>query len=474
MADDVRVTARDYAKLYRDGQRSPEDVVEAAIAAVRLSDQADKPLGAFVVLDEADVRRQAAESARRIERGEARSLFDGVPVAIKDEFDVEGFATTAGTVFRGKKNARADAAVVERLREAGAIIFGKTAMHEIGFGGTGINPKHITARNPHKLSHSPGGSSSGSAATVAAGLCPVALGSDAGGSVRIPAAFCGIYGLKPTYGRIPTTGGALLAWSLDHLGPLAASVDDLAIFYDLTAGAHPADEETHGQPEPEPIGELEPPDPTELRIAWTPEMGEDALGSVKHSFLNALGALRREGAIVEERTIPHIDQAQRVGYVTMAAEAAATQRDWLRDHRADYNWDTRLLLAIGERISTQEYLHAQRVRTLVCREFAKVFEEYDFFVTPTTGMVAPEISDAALETGEVNSRINAYVSRYTFLGNVSGFPAVTVPCGVDSQGLPVGLMIYAAPWKERELLNAAAAIDAVVDGVGRPGMFFEV
>jgi Asp-tRNA(Asn)/Glu-tRNA(Gln) amidotransferase A subunit family amidase len=474
MASDAQLTARDYAKQYRDGERSPEDVVEAAIAAVRLSDQQEMPLGAFVVLDEADVRRQAAESARRIERGEARSLLDGVPVAIKDEFDVEGFATTAGTIFRGKKKAKADAAVVERLREAGAVIFGKTAMHEIGFGGTGINPKHITARNPHDLNRAPGGSSSGSAAAVAAGLCPIALGSDAGGSVRIPAAFSGIYGLKPTYGRIPTTGGALLAWSLDHLGPLAASVDDLAIFYDLTAGAHPSDEETHGQPAPDLVGELDPPDMSDLRIAWTPEMGEDALGPVKHSFLKALGALRREGAVVDERSIAHIAQAQRVGYVTMAAEAAATQRDWLVDHRADYNWDTRLLLAVGERISTQEYLHAQRVRTIVCREFAKVFEDYDFFVTPTTGMVAPEITDAAMEAGEVNSKINAYVSRYTFLGNVSGYPAVSVPCGVDSQGLPIGLMIYAAPWKERELLNAAAAIDQVVDGVGRPSLFFEV
>jgi Asp-tRNA(Asn)/Glu-tRNA(Gln) amidotransferase A subunit family amidase len=468
------MTARDYARLYRDGERSPEDVVEAAIAAVRLADQQEQPLGAFVVLDEADVRRQAVESARRIEQGQARSLLDGVPVAIKDEFDVEGFATTAGTTFRGMKDATADAAVVERLREAGAIIFGKTAMHEIGFGGTGINPKHITARNPHDLSCAPGGSSSGSAAAVAARLCPIALGSDAGGSIRIPAAFCGIYGLKPTYGRIPTTGGALLAWSLDHLGPLAASVDDLAIFYDLTAGAHPTDEHTHDQPDPELIGELAATDIEDLRIAWTPAMGEDALSDVKYSFLNALDALRRKGASVEECEIAHIDQAQRVGYVTMAAEAAATQRDWLPEHRADYNWDTRLLLAIGERISTQEYLHAQRVRTLVCREFAKVFEDHDFFVTPTTGMVAPEVSDAAMETGEVNSRINAYVSRYTFLGNISGYPAVSIPCGVDSQGLPIGLMIYAAPWREKELLNAAAAIDSVVGGAGPPSLFFEV
>ncbi len=474
MANDGQMTARDYAWAYREGKQTPEDVVEAAIAAVRLSQQQAQPLDAFVILDEDDVRKQAAEATRRIEQGSPKSLLDGVPVAIKDEFDVEGFPTTAGTAFRGTKKAREDSAVVERLREAGAIIFGKTAMHEIGFGGTGINPKHLTARNPHDLSRAPGGSSSGSAAAVAAGLCPVAVGSDAGGSIRIPSAFCGIYGIKPTYGRIPTTGGALLAWSLDHIGPLAASVDDLALFYDATAGAHPSDEETHGQPEPEAVGELDPPEPTELRIAWTPEMGEDAEAPVKHSFLNAVGALRRSGAVVEERKIPHIHQAQRVGYVTMASEAAGTQRDWLREHRDEYNWDTRLLLAVGARISADEYLHAQRVRTVVADEFAKVFDDYDFFITPTTGMVAPEISKGALDTGEVNSRVNAYVSRYTFLGNVTGVPAVSIPCGVDANGLPVGLMIYAAPWKEKELLNAAAAIDELVDSVPRPPVFFEV
>ncbi len=469
-----RMTARDYAQLYREGKRTPEDVAEAAIAAARLADQGRRPLNAFVVLDEDDVRRQAAESTRRIEQGAPRSLLDGVLVPIKDEFDVEGFPTTAGTTFRPRTEARRDAAIIQRLREAGAIIFGKTAMHEIGFGGTGINPNHITARNPHDLGRAPGGSSSGSAAAVASGLSPLALGSDAGGSVRIPSAFCGLYGLKPTWGRIPTVGGALLAWSLDHLGPLGASLDDLALFYDATAGAHPDDEDSKHAPEPEPIGTLDPPELGDLRIAWSSRMGEDAEAPVKHAFLNALGALRRSGATVEERDIQHLEHAQQVGYVTMASEAAATQREWLRDHRAEYNWDTRLLLAVGERITAQEYLHAQRVRTLVRHEFTEVFDDHDLFITPTTAMVAPEISDKALAAGEVNSRTNALVSRYTFLGNVTGFPAVSIPCGVDANGMPIGLMLHAAPWREKALLNAAAAVDAVVQSVPRAGVFFEV
>jgi Asp-tRNA(Asn)/Glu-tRNA(Gln) amidotransferase A subunit family amidase len=467
-----RLTAHDYARQYRAGERDPEDVAEAAIAAARLADQ--RGLELFVLLDEDDVRRQAAESKRRIEQGAPRSLLEGVPVAIKDEFDVAGFPTTAGMPFRGKTDATDDAAIVARLRAEGAILFGKTSMHEIGFGGTGINPGQLSARNPHDTNVVAGGSSSGSAAAVAAGLCPVALGSDAGGSVRIPAAFCGVYGLKPTYGRVANTGMSLLAWSLDHIGPIGASLDDLALFYDLTAGAHPADEEASGAPTPEPIGQLEPPDLEELRVGWSPALGEDAEAPVKHAFLNSVGALRRAGAIVEERHVAHVDQAQRVGYVTMAAEAAASQRDWLREHRHEYNWDTRLLLAIGERISAQEYLHAQRVRTVVRREFASVFDDCDVFITPTTAMVAPEITDAALATGEVNSRTNALVSRYTFLGNITGFPAVSIPCGADANGLPIGLMIHAAPWREKALMNAAAAIDGVVGKVGRPRNFWEV
>lgn len=474
MLFDVRMTARDYARAYRDGSRTPDEVADAALQAVRQAQQKRQPLDAFVALDEQDVRRQAAESTQRFADNQPLGPLDGVLVAIKDEFDVKGYRTSVGTTFRGKARARHDSAAVARLREAGAIIFGKTAMHEIGFGGTGINAKHITARNPHDLGRCAGGSSSGSAAVVAAGICPLALGSDAGGSVRIPAAFCGIYGLKPTFGRIPTAGGAMLAWSLDHLGPLGASVDDLALFYDATAGAHPDDENSRQAPGPVNVGALRPPPLDSLRIAWSAQMGQDAQAPVPHVFSAAMAQLEKHGARLEERVIPHVDQAQRVGFVTLASEAAASQRDWLPTYRDRYNWDTRLLLAIGARISSQQYLHAQRVRTIVRNEFFKLFADFDYFITPTTGLVAPEITPASLETGEVDSRINAYVSRYTFLGNVTGFPSVTIPCGTDSNGMPIGLMLTGAPWKEKELLNAAAACDQVMPLIARPGLFFDI
>lgn len=474
MLFDVRMTARDYARAYRDGSRTPDDVADAALKAVRQAQQKRRPFDAFVTLDEQDVRQQAAASTQRFADNDPLGPLDGILIAIKDEFDVKGYRTSVGTTFRGKVRATQDAAAVARLREAGAIIFGKTSMHEIGFGGTGINARHITARNPHDLGRCAGGSSSGSAAAVAAGICPLALGSDAGGSVRIPAAFCGIYGLKPTFGRIPSAGGALLAWSLDHLGPLGASVDDLALFYDATVGAHPDDENTRAAPRPVNVGPLHPPKLDTLRVAWSAKMGKAAQAPIPHLFSTAKAQLQEHGAHLEERAIPHIRQAQRVGFVTLASEAAASQRDWLTKYRDQYNWDTRLLLAIGARISSQQYLHAQRVRTIIRNEFFKIFEEFDYFITPTTGLVAPEITKASLDTGEVNSRINEFVSRYTFLGNVTGFPSVTIPCGSDSNGMPAGLMIYGAPWKEKELLNAAASFDQVMPLVARPKLFFDI
>ena len=474
MSDFTRKTARDFARAYRDGEDTPTQVVERVLQVIDETRASSPPLAAFLSIRRANLRAQAQESEERLANDEARSVLEGVPVAIKDEFDVEGYHTTAGTTFKGNKIAESDAALVARLRAAGAILIGKTALHEIGLGGTGINPNQKTSRNPYDLGRVTGGSSSGSGAAVGAGICPVALGSDAGGSIRIPAAFCGIYGLKPTFGRIPVHGGDLLAWSLDHVGPLGASVQDLADFYDATAGSHPLDDTTHAQPDVERIGEVEPADPEDLRIAWCPELGEDATSPVAHQFFEALGAIGDSGAIVQETHPEFLPYAQKAGYVTMASEAAATQRDWLKDHRKDFNLDTRLLLAIGERVTAPEYLHAQRVRKVVRRELTTILERFDILMTPTAACTAPIITEAALESGEVNSKINSEVSRYTFLGNVTGFPAVSIPAGTDQHGLPVGVMLHGAPWAEKKLLRMAAAIDEMMPDMPRPRIYFDI
>ncbi|HWE26737.1 MAG TPA: amidase, partial [Polyangia bacterium] len=219
--------AADLHAAYRAGTTDPIAVAARALTAARGLDALLPPMRTFIALDEADVVEQARASAQRWESGQTRGPLDGVPIAVKDEFDVRGYATTAGTRFLGRTKATADALVVARLRAAGAIVFGKTNMHELGVHPSGLNLWHGTARNPYDPARDTGGSSSGSGAVVALGVTPIALGNDGGGSIRIPAALNGVCGHKPTFGRVPTDGVRLLCWSLESSGPLATTVDDL-------------------------------------------------------------------------------------------------------------------------------------------------------------------------------------------------------------------------------------------------------
>jgi Asp-tRNA(Asn)/Glu-tRNA(Gln) amidotransferase A subunit family amidase len=461
-----RPTAQDYVTAYREGRTTPLEVAEQLLAQVAAADAARPALDAFVEVHRDAVLADADASTARWKAEASIGPLDGVPVPVKDEFDVQGYRTRAGTTFRGARVARRDSTVVERLRSAGAVIFGKTAMTEIGLGGSGINPGGLTPANPYDPDRFTGGSSSGSAAAVSSGIAPLAVGSDAGGSVRMPAALCGVYGFKPTFGRIPTAGGALLAWTLDHIGPLGASVEDLAAFFEATAGPSPSERGTQFSGPPQPLGE--PPALETLRFAWCPAFADDADPEVRDSFHDALDRLRDAGAEVDEIDLEWVEWIQRVGYVTIVAEAAASQRDFLAEHRSEYNLDTRLLLAVAERFTAAEYLHAQRVRTLIREELAEVLASYDAFLNPTLACVAQPITDAARKSGEVNSVVNSAVSRYTFAGTLTGFPGITLPCRF-ADGLPVGLHFTAAANADETLLGVAKSVDAVLPEPPVPG-----
>jgi Asp-tRNA(Asn)/Glu-tRNA(Gln) amidotransferase A subunit family amidase len=224
-------TVADFARAYRGGQLSPVDVARRLADACSSLDERDPAMQLLIAQDADDLMAQAEASAARFAAGEPLGVFDGVPVAVKDELDQVPYPTTVGTAFLGRESADEDATVAARFRAQGALLFGKTAMHEIGIGVTGLNPHHGTPRNPYDPGHFTGGSSSGPAAVVAAGLCPVAIGADGGGSIRTPAALCGISGLKATYGRISEHGAYPLCWSVGHVGPLAATVLDTALAY---------------------------------------------------------------------------------------------------------------------------------------------------------------------------------------------------------------------------------------------------
>ncbi|MDY7031409.1 MAG: amidase, partial [Thermodesulfobacteriota bacterium] len=222
-------TVHDYAKAYREGKTTPSEVARKVLDVIEMSNTISSPLCAIIAVDSRDVLRQAEAASDRIKNKQALGVFDGVPVAVKDQIDMVPYPTTVGTSFIGGSPATKDATVVARMRAAGALLIGKANMHEIGIGVTGLNPHHGTPRNPYKPDHFTGGSSSGSAAAVAAGICPVALGADGGGSIRIPSSFCGLVGLKPSFGRVSEHGSAPLTWSLNHQGPLAVTATDAAL-----------------------------------------------------------------------------------------------------------------------------------------------------------------------------------------------------------------------------------------------------
>jgi Asp-tRNA(Asn)/Glu-tRNA(Gln) amidotransferase A subunit family amidase len=313
------VTVFDYAKAYRDGRTTPEEVAQKLLDAIEASNTSTPPLRAVIAVNREDVMKQAREATQRIKTGKPISIFDGVPVAVKDEIDMVPYPTTVGTSFLGKTPAKEDATAVARMRAAGALLIGKTNMHEIGINVTGLNPHHGTTRNPYNTNHFTGGSSSGSATAIAAGLVPVAIGADGGGSIRIPSSFCGVFGLKPTFGRVSEYGAAPLCWSVAHIGPLAGTAADAALAYAVMAGPDLHDANSLHQPLPT----LENWDQHNLRgiklgvyKPWFQHADPEVVAACE-TMLNRLTDM---GAEIREIVIPDLELNRVALVVTIASE----------------------------------------------------------------------------------------------------------------------------------------------------------
>jgi len=387
-----------------------------------------------------------------------------VPIAIKDEMDVRGYPTTIGTSFHGARTGPTtrDATVVARLRAAGAIIVGKANMHEIGIGVTGLNPHHGPARNPYDPAHHAGGSSGGSAAAVAAGLVPVAIGADGGGSIRIPAAFCGMVGLKSTFGRVSGHGAAPLCWSVGYLGPIAANAEDAALVYRTIAGPDPLDPNTAQQP---PVAV----DPARMygldgvRIGVYRPWFEHATGEVVGHCDRMLRILRERGAVATEIELPGLEPMRVAHLVTILSEMAAGLADVYDRHHGDFGPDARITLAVARTISSREYVHAQRLRTRAMATFAAAFEAVDLIATPSTAIPAPAIPREFMPGGGSDASQAIEMMRYAFPGNLTGHPAISIPAGYTASGLPVGLQLTGRPWGERLLLRAATIAGLILE-----------
>ena len=450
-----------FVAAYRAGATTPQDVAERFLQAVAAGDRADPPLRAFVATDPADLRSQALASARRYGEGRPLGPLDGVPVAVKDELDQVPYPTTAGTKFLGREPARHDATVVARLRAAGALLVGKTGMHEAGMGVTGINPHHGTPRNPFDASRVTGGSSSGSAAAVCAGLCAAAVSADAGGSIRIPAALCGVVGLKPTFGRVSERGAVPLCWSAAHVGVIGATAADVAPVYLAIAGPDPLDPNTARQPTPT-APRLDRPDLHGTRVGVYPPWFNDADEGVVSTCRRALDALASAGAEVREVEIPDLHLVRPVHFVTVATEWATAFAGPHRARASEMGCDVRLVKRLAECLHGTDYVHAQRLRRRICAHFAAALEAVDLIATPSTSTTAPPISTDALCTGESDFSLLERLSRFVTAANLTGHPAISIPAGYDPGGLPVGLQLIGRPWREDVLLAVASVADRVV------------
>jgi Asp-tRNA(Asn)/Glu-tRNA(Gln) amidotransferase A subunit family amidase len=455
-------SVHDFAAAYREGRTTPEEVAQRLIAAIDASESTDPPLRAFISVQREDVMRQAESATTRIKAGNALSILDGVPVAVKDEVDMVPYPTTAGTSFLGVAAAKEDSTVVARFRSAGALLIGKTNMHEIGIGATGLNVVHGTPRNPYAPDHYTGGSSSGSAAAVAAGLCPLAIGADGGGSIRIPSAFCGLVGLKPTVGRVSEFGAVPLCWSVAHIGPIAATATDAALGYAVMAGPDPRDPISLRQPMPTLNGwnNLDLRDLT-LGVYWP--WFRHASPEIVAACERLIDRFQQMGARLREIEIPDLESARVAHIITISTEMAqALEYAWDEHHR-EHNLDVRINLALARACTAGDYIKAQRVRTRMISHFNRVLETVDLIITPTTGVTAPPITAGASRGGESDLSVLTEILRFTTVANLTGLPAISFPAGYGVDGLPIGMQAIGRAYDEPVLLRLAFAAEQVVE-----------
>ncbi|KAL3844784.1 hypothetical protein ACJIZ3_002187 [Penstemon smallii] len=474
-----RWTIMDYARAYTSGETTPRMVADRFIAYVRESSSQYLQMSFFIDFDVGDILKQATESTIRYERGEPISVLDGVPIAIKDEIDCMPYHTTGGTKWLHKvRKCKNDACCVERLRLCGAIIVGKTNMHELGAGISGINPHYGAVRNPYDRSKITGGSSSGSAAVVAAGLCPVALGVDGGGSVRLPAALCGVVGLKPTFARVPHEGVLPINYTIGMVGILAATVEDSLIVYAAISGDLSADQSRLTVPKIYlPLLKSANDTSSKIIMARYGKWFDDCSDDIRVCCSKVIDKLSdKYGWKTVEVTIPDIEVMRLSHYLTIGSECSSSLASYLEKlNKEEMGWDVRVGLSVYGSFNSHEYLNAQRIRKRQLEFHKKIFSAADIIVTPTVGVTAYPIKDDAIETGELDYINGAALVRYQIAGNFLGLPAVTIPVGYDKAGMPIGLQFIGKPWSESLLIRAASAVQALcISEYKKPEVFFDM
>lgn len=442
------------AERIRRRQLSALELVEAVLARI---ERLNPRLNAYLTVCAEAARDAARKLERKTGRGRTRGLLEGIPVALKDNIETRGVRTTAGSKILADYVPATDAAVTQRLRRAGAILLGKTNLNEFAYGVTGENPHYGATRNPWDTERMPGGSSAGAAAAAAAGLCAGAVGTDTGGSCRIPPALCGVVGVKPTYGRVSLEGIVPLALTLDHAGPIARTVQDAALL--LAAIGHwKRSEAEHLRRLPEALPGNRPGRFVGLSVGVPKEYYFERLDAeVRKAIESAIEFFHKRGARIVEVSLPSLAESETAGNHIALPEATDyhTQAGWFPDRREDYSEDVAKRLELGREIRAIEYLRALTVQRRCRLEFLEAFAQADVLLAPTVPIAAPRLGEKTTRIEGQEETVRAALLRLCRPANLTGFPAISVPCGFTASGLPIGLQILGAPQEELKLLGVA-------------------
>ena len=450
------------AKSIRDQDLSPVELTRSQIDRIN---KIEPRLNCFITQTPQEALERARDAELEIKSGEYRGPLHGIPFALKDLFETQGIRTTAGSLFYADWIPEKDGAVVQRLNSAGMVNLGKLNMHEIALGVTNNNPHFGACYNPWKLDRTPGGSSGGSAAALAAGMCMGSLGSDTGGSIRIPASLCGVVGLKPTFGRVSLRGVVPLSWNLDHPGPMARRVSDVAVILQIIAGYDPQDPASLDVAVPDYLAQLE----GSVR-GWRVALAEDSFFSkadpeVLEAVRAAADVFASLGAQASQVEFPDAQKAAKANGLMVPSDAAAFHHERLQAQREKFGGDVRQRLETGAAYTSREYILARRTQAILRRQFEDFFDDFDLLLTATTPIAAPPLEgpDAVEQAGRL--------TRFTSPFNLTGLPAISLPCGYTGLGLPIGLQIVTRPLGEAALLRAANAYeDATEWHLRRPGL----
>jgi len=440
-------------RLLRKKEISPVELVDAALARI---ERANPGLNAFLTIVADEARRQARAAERAIRSGNASGPLHGIPISLKDNFWTRGIRSTAGSKILANFVPNEDSDVASRLARAGAILLGKTNMHEFAYGITNENPHYGPVRNPWAQERISGGSSGGSAVAVATGMGFASMGTDTGGSIRIPASLCGIVGLKPTYGLVSVAGVVPLAETLDHAGPLGRTVTDVCIMLQAVTVKYPK-----GAPAPE-CRKLGRSIPRRFRLGWPKEYFFDRVDAEVRRAIEAAGkTLESLGARIEEVSLPHL--ADSVEPSTNIAMAEATRyheaQGFSPARAAEYGEDVRKRLEMGREVRAVDYLNAFAVKREIEKEFQAAFARVDAIIAPALPIAAPRIGENELMLEGEKETVRSALVRLNRPANLTGDPAISIPCGFTRAGLPIGLQLIGAHWSEARLLAIALAYE---------------